>query len=153
MDNIRTPSCHSERIRIFKVGQQTSTLTNQQAIPTASFYTGTNRKSGHTHTDVTNKLSCAYCKGTHSANHCDASKDIPLHLEVIKKNIFTLTALLIAMCPSAPQKTAPPHAVKNTTQVIATSITRQPVAQNTPPTRKVQIRSARTVFHLQPLIY
>ena len=48
-----------KELRIFKVGQQTCTLTNCQAIPTASFYTGANRKTGHTHRDTTNNLSCA----------------------------------------------------------------------------------------------
>ena len=74
-----------KELRIFEVGQQTSTLTNHQAIPTASFYTGANRKTGHTHRDTTNKLNCAYCKGTHSANNCDVSEDVPSRLEVIKK--------------------------------------------------------------------
>ena len=86
-----------KELRIFEVGQQTSTLTNHQAIPTASFCTG-----GHTHRDTTNKLSCAYCKGTHSANNCDVSKDVPSPLEVIKKKHLCFNCLAHHRVSSAP---------------------------------------------------
>ena len=139
-------------LRIFEANQLSSTLTNHQAISTALFYTGANRKTGHTHRDTTNKPSCAYCKGTHSASNCDVNKGVLSCLKVIKKKHLSLTALLITVCHSAPQKTAAIHAVENTTQVFAMSRTRSPVAQNTTTIRKVKIRSTRTVIHLQPLI-
>ena len=131
-----------KELRIFKVGQQTSTLTNHQAIPTALFYTGVNRKTGHTYRDTTNRLSCAYCKGYHSANNCNVNKDVPSRFSV-------LTALLITMCPSAPQKTAAAHAVENATQVFVTNITKPLVTQNTPPTRRARIRPTTVVIYLQ----
>ena len=82
-----------KELRIFKIGWQTSTLTNHQAIPTASFYTGANRKTEHTHRDTTTRLSCTYCKGNHSANNCNVSKDVPSRLEVIKKNHLCFNCL------------------------------------------------------------
>ena len=129
-----------KELRIFKVGQQTSTLTNHQAIPTTSFYTGAKRKTGHTHRDTTNRLSRAYCKGNHSANNCNVNKDVPLRLEVIKKKH-------LCICPSAPQKTAAAHAVENTTICNEHNKT-----TDTPPTRRARIRSTRAVIHLQPLM-
>ena len=80
-----------KELRIFEVGQQTSTLTNQPAIPTAAFYTGTNKKTGHR--DTNSKPSCAYCKGTHSAINCDVSKDVPSHVEVNKKKHLCFNCL------------------------------------------------------------
>ena len=140
-----------KELRVFEVGQQTSTLMNQPAIPAAAFYTGTNKKTGHR--DTNSKPSCAYCKGTHFAINCDVSKDVPSCIEVIKKKHLcfkdVLTALLITVCHSAPQKTAAAHAVENTTQVFVMSLTRLLITQNTPLIRKAQIRPTRTVIHLQ----
>ena len=36
-----------KELRVFEVGQQPSTLMNQPAIPTATFYTGANKRTGH----------------------------------------------------------------------------------------------------------
>ena len=90
-----------KELRIFKVGQQPSTLTNQPAIPTAAFYTGENKKIGHR--DTISKLSCAYCKGTHSAVNCDVTKDVPSRLEVIKKKHICFNCLAhhrVSQCTS-----------------------------------------------------
>ena len=72
-----------KELRVFEVDQQTSTLTNQLAIPTAAFYTSANKKTGHR--DTNSKLICAYYKGTDSTINCDVSKDVSSRIEVIKK--------------------------------------------------------------------
>ena len=75
-----------KEIRIFEIGQHTTTLPSQyQPIPTASFYTGINRRPGHTRREGSSKPSCAYCKGNHAANVCEVHKNISARLEVIKQ--------------------------------------------------------------------
>jgi len=92
-----------KELKIFEVGQQTSTLINQQSTPTASFYMGANKRKGQTHRDTNNKLSCAYCKGTHSAINCDVNKDVLSRLEVMKKKHLCYNCLAhhrVAQCTS-----------------------------------------------------
>ena len=75
-----------KEIRIFEIGQETTTSPSQyQPIPTASFYTRMNRRPGHTRREGGSKPSCAYCKGNHAANVCEVHKNIPARLEVIKQ--------------------------------------------------------------------
>ena len=73
-----------KEIKVFEIGQQTTTSpSQQQAVPTASFYTAAmNRKSRRA---GGGKLTCAYCNGNHAANGCDIYKDTPARLEAIKQ--------------------------------------------------------------------
>ena len=77
-----------KELRVFEVGQQASVLMNQPAIPTAAFYAGTNKKTGHR--DTNGKLSCAYCN---SAINCDVSKNVLSCKEVIKKKHLCFNCL------------------------------------------------------------
>lgn len=90
-----------KELRVFEVGQQTSTLTNQLAVPTAAFYTSANKKTGHR--DANSKPICAYCKGTHSTINCDVHKDVSSRIEVIKKRHLCFNCLAhhrVSQCTS-----------------------------------------------------
>ena len=76
-------------IRILEQGVFTST-TDTLPMMTASLYTGI--RSGHSRqyrpTDrgtLNRKLTCVYCKGTHTANHCDVVVSTEKRLEHVKK--------------------------------------------------------------------
>ena len=76
-------------IRILEQGVFTST-TDTLPMMTASLYTGI--RSGHSRQyrsadrgTLNKKLTCAYCKGTHTANHCDVVISTEKRLEHVKK--------------------------------------------------------------------
>ena len=58
---------------------------HHQLTPTAPFYSAANRRSGRPHKEAGSKLTCAYCKGCHTATTCEIHKDVPSRLEVIKR--------------------------------------------------------------------
>ena len=76
-------------IRILEQGVFTSTICWSDTSPmTASLYAGT--RSGHSkqhrsdRSTFNKKLTCVYCKGTHTASHCDVVVSTEKRLEYVK---------------------------------------------------------------------
>ena len=90
---------HNE-VRIFEIGQQTSTLSSQQRNSTATFYTSLHGKP-HGKREASNKLTCVFCKGNHIALNCEVHKDVPSCVRSSSSNSFVIIVGLITECPNA----------------------------------------------------